>query len=56
MKKTAALALILISLMTLGVVCVRSIKAQYQGSFTINADGSVSPSTAPINKQATSTP
>jgi parallel beta-helix repeat protein len=50
MKKTAAVTLILISLMALGVVCVRPIKAQYQGGFTINADGSVTPSTAPIQR------
>jgi len=50
MKETAVIALILISLMTLGVVCVQPIKAQYQGDITINADGSISPSTAPIQQ------
>ena len=50
MKETAVIALILISLMTLGVVCVQPIKAQYQGNITINADGSISPSTAPIQQ------
>jgi hypothetical protein len=32
----------------LGVVCVLPVKAQYQGSISINADGSIEPSTAPI--------
>jgi parallel beta-helix repeat protein len=50
MKETAVIALILISLMTLGVVCVQPIKAEYQGDITINADGSISPSTAPIQQ------
>ena len=36
--------------MASGTVCVQPIKAQYQGSITINADGSISPSTAPIEK------
>jgi parallel beta-helix repeat protein len=49
MKETAA-ALILVCLMALGVVCVMPVKAQYEGSITINADGSVSPSTAPIQQ------
>lgn len=47
MKKTIV-ALILVSLMALGVVCVGPVKAQHQGNITITADGSVSPSTAPI--------
>jgi hypothetical protein len=50
MKKTAALTLILMSLVALGGVCVRPIQAQYQGDITINADGSVSPSTVPIEQ------
>jgi parallel beta-helix repeat protein len=49
MKETAVIALILISL-TLGVVCVQPVKAQYQGDITINADGSIGPSTAPIQQ------
>jgi parallel beta-helix repeat protein len=49
MKETAA-ALILICLMTLCAVRIQPIKAQYQGNITINADGSVSPSTAPIQQ------
>jgi parallel beta-helix repeat protein len=36
--------------MLLGVVCIRPVKAQYQNSITINADGSVTPSTAPIQQ------
>ncbi len=50
MKKTAVLALILVCLMASGVVCIRPVKAQYQGDITINADGSVIPSTAPIQQ------
>ena len=50
MKKTVVLTLILICLMALGVVCIRPVRAQYQGDITINADGSVTPSTAPIQK------
>lgn len=50
MKITAAVTLIFICLMALGVVCVRPIKAQYKGDITINADGSVNPSAAPIKQ------
>jgi parallel beta-helix repeat protein len=50
MKETAA-ALIMVCLMALGVVCVMPVNAQpYQGGITISADGSVSPSTAPIQQ------
>ena len=42
------LVILLLSLMGLGSVCVLPTKAQYQGSITISADGSISPSTAPI--------
>jgi parallel beta-helix repeat protein len=49
MKETVA-ALILVCLMALGVVCVMPVKAQYEGRITIWADGSVSPSTAPIQQ------
>jgi nitrous oxidase accessory protein NosD len=48
--KKAALTLILICLMASGAVCVQPIKAQYQGNITINADGSISPSAAPIQQ------
>jgi parallel beta-helix repeat protein len=50
MKKTAVLTLIFICLMALGMVCNRPVKAQYQGGITINADGSVTPSTAPVQQ------
>lgn len=50
MKKAAIVASILVLLMALSVVCVRPVKAQYQGSITINADGSITPSTAPIQQ------
>jgi parallel beta-helix repeat protein len=33
-----------------GVVCVQPIKAQYQGNIAINADGSITPSVAPIQQ------
>jgi parallel beta-helix repeat protein len=49
MKETAV-ALILIGFIALNIVCVLPAKAQYEGSITINADGSVSPSTAPIQQ------
>lgn len=49
MKKTVAV-LILICVITLGTVSIQPIKAQYQGNITINADGSVSPSAAPIQQ------
>jgi len=51
MRKTVIVALILTCLMTLTlVICVRPIKAQYEGSITINVDGGVTPSTAPIKQ------
>jgi parallel beta-helix repeat protein len=49
MRKTAVATLILIGLITLCTV-IQSIKAEYQGNITINADGSVTPSTAPIQQ------
>jgi parallel beta-helix repeat protein len=53
MRKAAVVTLTLIGLMTLGMVCVQPIKAEYQGNITINADGSLSPSTAPITQTGT---
>jgi parallel beta-helix repeat protein len=50
MRNTADVTLILTGLLTLGVFCIQPIKAEYQGSITINADGSISPSTAPIQQ------
>jgi parallel beta-helix repeat protein len=50
MRKTVVATLILISLMTLGAVCIRPIEAEYQDDITINADGTISPSTAPIQQ------
>jgi parallel beta-helix repeat protein len=46
--KKAALTLILICLMASVAVCVRPIKAQYQGNITINTDGSITPISVPI--------
>ena len=48
MKKTIAFTLVLMCLMAVSIVCVRQVKAQYQGIITINANGSVTPSTAPV--------
>lgn len=50
MRKTAGVSLILIGLITLCAVRVQPIKAEYQGNITINADGSITPSTAPIQQ------
>jgi parallel beta-helix repeat protein len=41
---------VILSLTALGMVCVRPVRAQYQGNIAINADGSVNPSTAPIQQ------
>jgi hypothetical protein len=48
MRKTAVYTLILIGLMTLGAVHIQPIKAQDEHNVTIKADGSVSPSIAPL--------
>jgi nitrous oxidase accessory protein NosD len=50
MRKTSVFTVILVGLMTLSVVCVRSIKAEYRGDIAINADGSISPSMAPMQQ------
>lgn len=50
MRKTVVVTLILIGLLTSGVVGIKPIKAQYQGNITINADGTISPSTVPIQQ------
>jgi uncharacterized protein (DUF2141 family) len=50
MGKSVALLLALV-LTTLSIVSVLSVKAEYNGDITINADGSVNPLTAPL-KQA----
>ena len=51
MKKTTVIALILVSLMTLGmVVIVQPVHAQAQKYITINADGSITPSSAPLQR------
>ena len=49
MKKVVA-ALIFLCLTSLSAVCVSTVNAQYQGNVTINADGSITPSTAPIQQ------
>lgn len=50
MSKTLALALVLVFLVLIisGEVYVGPVKAQYQGDITINADGSVTPSSVPF--------
>jgi hypothetical protein len=50
MKKTAMVTLMFVCWIAVGVVCVQPIKAQYQGNIAINADGSITPSTAPIQQ------
>jgi len=50
MRKTVVITLILAGLLTLSVVYIQPIKAEYQGNITINADGSISPSGAPIQQ------
>jgi parallel beta-helix repeat protein len=49
MKKTVT-TIVCMCLFILCVVYVQPIKAEYQGNITINADGSISPSTAPIQQ------
>ena len=50
MRKAAVVTLILIGLMTLSAARIQPIKAEYEGNIAINADGSISPSTAPIQQ------
>ncbi len=47
MKKAYVIALIMISLV---IVSIQPIKAQHQGNISIKSDGSISPSTAPIQQ------
>ena len=42
--------LVFLILIASAVVCVEPAKAQYQGDIIINADGSATPSTAPIQR------
>jgi parallel beta-helix repeat protein len=50
MKKTVALTLSLITLIVLGLVCIQPVEAKYRGNILINTDGSITPSTAPIQR------
>ena len=50
MAKKSTTAIIVVCLLILGAVCSHPIKAQYRGNITINLDGSITPSTAPIQK------
>lgn len=49
MKKTFV-ALVLLSIIVSGAVCLQPIKAQYRGNIVIDDDGGISPSTAPIRQ------
>jgi len=49
MKKAVTL-IVCVCVFISGIVYVPPIKAQYQGDITINADGSITPSTAPITQ------
>jgi hypothetical protein len=53
MKKTAVVTLFLICLLASTAVCQQPVKGQNQGDIVINADGSISPSTAPIKQTDT---
>jgi hypothetical protein len=48
-KKSASIVLILISLITLGTICIQPTKSQNQG-ITINIDGTITPLSAPIHQ------
>ena len=50
MKKAVILALILTCLLALPVIYIGPVKAQSQIDVTINADGSLTPSTAPVQR------
>ena len=50
MNKSVIILLILISLMGSTMFCIRPIEAQNPNNITINADGSVTPSTAPLER------
>ena len=50
MNKSAALLLILVFLAASCTIVAKPVKAQYQGNVAISADGSVNPSTAPIER------
>jgi parallel beta-helix repeat protein len=49
-KKSITLLLVLVFLAASCTVVAKPVKAQYQGDISIGADGSVSPSTAPIER------
>lgn len=48
MKKRSVVYLIMICLLSLPILSVRPVRAQYQGGFSIGSDGTVSPSDAPV--------
>jgi parallel beta-helix repeat protein len=50
MGKSIALLIVLVFLAASCTIVAKPVKAQYQGDITISADGSVSPSTAPIER------
>ena len=51
MKKVVIIASFLVSLITLCSACIYAVKSNYQGNITINPDGSINPSTAPIQRE-----
>jgi parallel beta-helix repeat protein len=50
MTKIVTLVLVLVFLAASCTIVAKPVKAQYQGNISIGADGSVSPSTAPIER------
>jgi parallel beta-helix repeat protein len=50
LKRGFAIILLLVSLVTLSVFDVKPVTAQYQGNIIIEIDGSINPSTAPIQR------
>ena len=51
MRKVVIIASFLVSLITLCFACIYTVKSNYQGNITINPDGSINPSTAPIQRE-----
>ena len=51
MKKVVIIASFLVRLITLCFACTYTVKSDYQGNITINPDGSINPSTAPIQRE-----
>lgn len=54
MKKVVIIASFLVGLIILCFACIYTVKSNYQGNITINPDGSINPSTAPIQREGDS--